>query len=85
VDAGSGAYAPADVIRAATAVRTRTLGQEKERYIVGPGKRANLVFVAKNPLDSVQAFSSVAQTVKRDHEYWRKDFAADDGEDQPKK
>lgn len=65
---------PADVIRSVTAVSARTLGQEKEMGTLEPGKLANLVFVAKNPLDSVQAFSTAVLTVKRGHEFWRKDF-----------
>jgi imidazolonepropionase-like amidohydrolase len=64
----------ADVIRAATAVGARTLGQEKEMGTVEPGKLANLVFLARNPLDGVQSFSSVVLTVKRGHQFWRKDF-----------
>jgi imidazolonepropionase-like amidohydrolase len=65
---------PIDVIRSVTAVSARTLGQEKEMGTLEPGKLANLVFVAKNPLDSVQAFSTAVLTVKRGHEFWRKDF-----------
>ncbi len=65
---------PADIIRAATAVGARTLGQEKEMGAVEPGKLANLVFLNQNPLDGVKAFSSVVLTVKRGHQFWRKDF-----------
>jgi imidazolonepropionase-like amidohydrolase len=69
---------PADVIRSATSIGARTLGQEKQMGTIEPGKLANLIFVSKNPLDSVQAFSSVVLTVKRGHEYWRKDFPLND-------
>jgi imidazolonepropionase-like amidohydrolase len=65
---------PADVIRSATAISARTLGQEKQMGTLEPGKLANLVFIAKNPLDSVQAFSTVVLTVKRGHEFWRKEY-----------
>ncbi len=50
---------PADAIHSATAVGARAPGEEKEMGTVGPGKLANLVFVAGNPLDGVQAFSTV--------------------------
>jgi imidazolonepropionase-like amidohydrolase len=66
---------PADVIRSATAVGARTLGHDKEMGTVEPGKLANLVFVAKNPLDGVEAFSTVVLTVKRGSPFWRKDFS----------
>jgi imidazolonepropionase-like amidohydrolase len=69
---------PADVIRSATAISARTLGQEKEMGTIEQGKLANLVFVAKNPLDSVQAFSTVVLTVKRGHEFWRKEYPVSD-------
>jgi imidazolonepropionase-like amidohydrolase len=65
---------PADVIRSATAVGARTFGQEKQMGTVEPGKLANLAFVAKNPLDGVQAFSTVVLTVKRGSPFWRKDY-----------
>jgi imidazolonepropionase-like amidohydrolase len=66
---------PADVIRSATAVGARTLGQDKEMGTVEPEKLANLTFVAKNPLDGVEAFSTVVLTVKRGSPFWRKDFS----------
>ncbi len=76
---------PADVIHSATAVGARTLGQDKEMGTVEPGKLANLVFVAKNPLDGVEAFSTVVLTVKRGRPFWRKDFSLSDKKDQTKK
>jgi imidazolonepropionase-like amidohydrolase len=75
---------PADVIRSATSIGARTLGQEKEMGVIEQGKLANLVFVSKNPLDGVQAFSSVVLTVKRGHEYWRKDFQPGETQNQPR-
>jgi imidazolonepropionase-like amidohydrolase len=74
----------ADVIRSATAIGARTLGQEKDMGTVEPGKLANLLFLDQNPLDGVQAFNSVVLTVKRGHEFWRKDFQAAPSPDQPK-
>ncbi|HTX75308.1 MAG TPA: amidohydrolase family protein, partial [Terracidiphilus sp.] len=66
---------PADVIRSATAVGARVLGQEKEMGTVEAGKLADLVFLEENPLDGAQAFSAVVLTVKRGKPYWRKDFS----------
>lgn len=66
---------PADVIHSATAVGARTVGQDKEMGTVESGKLANLVFLAKNPLDGMDAFSTVVLTVKRGRPYWRKDFS----------
>ena len=76
---------PADVIHSATAIGARTLGQDKEMGTVEPGKLANLVFVAKNPLDGVEAFSTVVLTVKRGNSFWRKDFSPSDKKDQTKR
>jgi imidazolonepropionase-like amidohydrolase len=67
---------PADVIRSATWIGARTLGQDKQMGTVEPGKLANLVFVSKSPLDGVEAFSTVVLTVKRGSPFWRKDFVA---------
>jgi imidazolonepropionase-like amidohydrolase len=65
---------PADVIHSATAVGARALGQDKEMGTVESGKLANLVFVARNPLDGVEAFSTLVLTIKRGNPFWRKDF-----------
>jgi imidazolonepropionase-like amidohydrolase len=65
---------PADVIHSATSVGARALGQDKQMGTVEPGKLANLVFVARSPLDGVEAFSTVVLTVKRGSPFWRKDF-----------
>jgi len=73
---------PADVIRSATAVGARVIGQDKQMGTVEPGKLANLVFVSSNPLDGVQALGSVVLTVKRGSPFWRKDYSQSD---QPKK
>jgi imidazolonepropionase-like amidohydrolase len=71
---------PADVIRSATSISARTLGQQKEMGTLEPGKLADLVFLNQNPLDTVKAFSSVVLTVKRGQGYWRKDFQPEPAE-----
>jgi imidazolonepropionase-like amidohydrolase len=76
---------PADVLHSATAVGARALGQDKEMGTVEPGKLANLLFVAKNPLDGVEAFSTVVLTVKRGSPFWRKDFSVSDKKDETKR
>jgi imidazolonepropionase-like amidohydrolase len=73
---------PADVIHSATAVGARALGQDKEMGTVESGKLANLVFVARNPLEGVEAFNTVVLTVKRGSPFWRKEFSLNDKKDQ---
>jgi imidazolonepropionase-like amidohydrolase len=65
---------PADVIRAATLVGAETIGRQDEMGTIAPGKLADLVFTAKDPLQDVRAFRSVVLTVKRGDRFWRKDF-----------
>jgi imidazolonepropionase-like amidohydrolase len=75
----------AEVIHSATAVGARTIGKDKEMGTVEPGKLANLVFVSRNPLDGVQAFSTMVLTVKRGSPFWRKDYALGEKRDQSKR
>ncbi len=63
-----------DVIRAATAIAARALGQAHELGTIEPGKLANLVFVSKNPLEDVSNLRSVEFTVKRGVIYRRADY-----------
>ncbi len=63
-----------DVIRAATSVAARTLGQQDRMGTVEPGKLANLLFVRQNPLDDVSNLRSVAFTVQRGATYRREDY-----------
>lgn len=65
---------PMDAIRAATSIAARTIAQEKEMGSIEPGKLANLVFVAKDPLQDVSNLRSVAFTVKRGTVYRREDY-----------
>jgi imidazolonepropionase-like amidohydrolase len=76
---------PVDVIHSATQVGARTIGQDTDLGTVEPGKLADLVFVAKNPLDGVQAFSTVVLTVKRGKQFWRKDYQPKDKNDSARK
>ena len=65
---------PAAVVRSATLVGALSIHRQDEMGTIAQGKLANLVFLAKNPLEDVRAFRSVVLTVKRGAPYWRKDF-----------
>jgi hypothetical protein len=67
---------PADVLAAATRTSARMLGMESEIGTVEPGKRADLVVVAGDPLADVHALRAIRWTVKngvaRTPEEWMK-------------
>lgn len=64
----------AEVIRSATLVGARAAGQEKDMGTIAPGKLANLIVLAKNPLDDIGNIRSITLTVKRGHAFPRADF-----------
>lgn len=66
--------APADVLRSSALVGAMTLGREKDMGTIEPGKLANMVFVEKNPLESIANLRSVVLTVKRGTRYPREEF-----------
>jgi imidazolonepropionase-like amidohydrolase len=72
--AGAAGLPPAAVIRAATLTGAAAMGRQKEMGSVEPGKLANLVVLAKNPLEDIRNLRSVVLTVKRGREYPRGDF-----------
>ena len=74
--AGPVGMPPMEVIRAATATAARALGQEKAMGTVEPGKLANLVVLAQDPLADIDHLRSVTETVKRGVRYPRDDFSA---------
>jgi imidazolonepropionase-like amidohydrolase len=63
-----------DVIRAATSVAARTLGQQDHMGTIEPGKLANMLFVRKNPLEGIRNLRSVAFTVQRGKPFRREDY-----------
>lgn len=65
---------PMAVVQAATLSGAKAAGAEKEMGSIQPGKLANLVVLAKNPLDEVRNFRSVVLTVKRGREFQRGDY-----------
>lgn len=70
-DAGLPAAA---VIRAATLGGARASGREAETGTIAPGKLADLLILARNPLDDVANFKSLEVTVKRGRPYSRTDY-----------
>jgi len=62
---------PMAAIRAATAIASRTIGQEREMGTLETGKLADIVFVKKNPLADVANVKTVILTVKRGQEFRR--------------
>ncbi len=69
-----GGMKPMDAIRSATLVGAMTVGHAKDMGTIEPGKLANLVFVAKNPLDDIANLKSVVLTVKRGVAYLRSSY-----------
>jgi imidazolonepropionase-like amidohydrolase len=65
---------PADAIRAATLVGAMTVGKQKDMGTIEPGKLANLVFLAKNPLNDIANLKTVTLTVKRGVRFPRADY-----------
>jgi len=57
-------FTPLEAIRAATLVGARTVGMENEIGTLEAGKRANIVFLAKDPLADIANLRSVELTVK---------------------
>jgi imidazolonepropionase-like amidohydrolase len=65
---------PGDVIRSATLIGARALGQERVMGTIAPGKLANMVIVARNPLEDIANMRSVVFTVKRGRRFDRADY-----------
>lgn len=65
---------PLDALRAATATGAATIGQQSDTGTIEPGKLANLVVLAKNPLDDIANLRTVTLTVKRGLRFRRADY-----------
>lgn len=73
---GRAGFTPAEAIRAATLIGAKTMGQDGEMGTIAPGKLANMVVLARDPLADIANMRSVVMTVKRGRAYDRKDFSA---------
>lgn len=71
---GPAGMTPADVLRAATINGAKSMGQEREMGSIEPGKLANFVVLAKDPLQTVANLKSVVLTVKRGRRFARSDY-----------
>lgn len=65
---------PLAVLRSATITGARAMGEEKEMGSIEAGKLANMVVLARNPLEDVRNFRTVVLTVKRGRKFPRGDF-----------
>ncbi len=67
---------PLAVIHSATLVGARAAGQDKDMGSIEPGKLANFVILAADPLADIGNIEKIEMTVKRGREYRRADYIA---------
>jgi imidazolonepropionase-like amidohydrolase len=67
-------FTPMEAIEASSRIGAMTVGQEKEIGTIEPGKVADVVFTARNPLADIANLRSVVMTVKRGTTYRRSDY-----------
>ena len=67
-------FTPMEAIHAATYVGAQTVGQSDQIGTLEPGKRANIVFVKKNPLADIDNLRDIDVTVKGDAAFSRSDY-----------
>jgi len=65
---------PAAALHSATEVAARAAGQQRDMGSIEPGKLANMVVLAEDPLASLDNLKSVVMTIKRGRVFERKDF-----------
>lgn len=70
----SAGFTPLEAIRSATLVGAKAAGQERSMGSLEPGKRANILFVSKDPLADIQNLRTTVLTVKDSEEFWRKNY-----------
>jgi imidazolonepropionase-like amidohydrolase len=63
-----------EAIVASARIGAMTVGRTAEMGTIEPGKLANLMFVAKNPLDDIANLKTVTMTVKRGELYRRSEY-----------
>ncbi len=85
-DMATKAHMPlAAVLQSATLISARAAGQERDMGSLAPGKLANMIVLAKNPLADLTALKTVEMTIKRGRVFRHSDFvpfAKDDITDQ---
>ncbi|WP_085219213.1 amidohydrolase family protein [Allosphingosinicella indica] len=64
----------AAVIRAATLTGAQTIGEEARMGSIAPGKLANMIVTAKDPLADIANLKSLEMTVKRGRRFQRMDY-----------
>jgi imidazolonepropionase-like amidohydrolase len=62
------------VLRSATLVGANAMGQEREMGTIEPGKLANMVVLASDPMATLDNLESIVLTVKRGRIFRRSDF-----------
>jgi imidazolonepropionase-like amidohydrolase len=67
-------FTPMEALVASSRVGAMTVGKTAETGTIEAGKLANLMFVAKNPLDDIDNLETVTMTVKRGALYRRSDY-----------
>ena len=65
---------PAQAIQAATLTGARAAAQDADMGTLAPGKLANMVVLAKDPLADIENLKSLELTIKRGRAYARADF-----------
>jgi imidazolonepropionase-like amidohydrolase len=65
---------PIAVLRSATITGAKAMGEEKQMGSIESGKLANMVVLARNPLEDVRNFRTIVLTVKRGRKFPRGDF-----------
>jgi imidazolonepropionase-like amidohydrolase len=66
----------AAILQSATLVGARAAGQDRGMGSLEPGKLANMVVLARNPLDDLANLKSIVMTIKRGRGFDRKDYVA---------
>jgi imidazolonepropionase-like amidohydrolase len=67
-------FTPMEAIRSATLIGARTVGQDKQIGTLEPGKRADIVFLTKDPLDDIANLRTAELTVKGTQAFWRSKY-----------
>jgi imidazolonepropionase-like amidohydrolase len=65
---------PAAVLRSATIIGARAAGQERDMGTLEPGKLANMVVLAGDPLSSLENLKRIVLTLKRGRQFVRSDY-----------